>query len=64
MVDLGGIKLHAAVPKIHSDFQVSENVWLCFSPDVPHPLCGKKCRDTDTKRKCRNMKGVNHEGRH
>lgn len=64
MVDLGGMKLHAAAPKAHSDFQILENVWLCFSPDSLHPLCGKRCRDKAAKRKCRNMREGNYEGYH
>jgi molybdate transport system ATP-binding protein len=54
MVDIGGMILHAAIP---TDFycKVYENVWICFAPDAPHPLCGKKCRDQEIQRKCFSM---------
>ncbi len=48
IVDIGGMTLHA----ISSDFKVHENVWVCFAPDAPHPLCGKKCREPEQQRKC------------
>ncbi|MDL1969164.1 MAG: ABC transporter ATP-binding protein [Deltaproteobacteria bacterium] len=51
IVDIGGTTLHAA---ISSDFKVHENVWVCFAPDAPHPLCGKKCREPEQRRKCLN----------
>jgi nitrogenase molybdenum-iron protein alpha/beta subunit len=25
---------------------------VCFTPDAAHPLCGKKCRAAETKRRC------------
>jgi len=49
IVDIGGMTLHTA---ISSDFKVHENVWVCFAPDAPHPLCGKKCREPEQQRKC------------
>jgi len=49
IVDIGSTTLHAA---ISSDFKVHENVWVCFAPDAPHPLCGKKCREPEQQRKC------------
>jgi ABC-type Fe3+/spermidine/putrescine transport system ATPase subunit len=48
IVDIGGMTLHA----ISSDFKVHENVWVCFAPDAAHPLCGKKCREPEQRRKC------------
>jgi len=51
IVDIGGTTLHAA---ISSDFKVHENVWVCFAPDAPHPLCGKKCRAPEAGRRCLN----------
>jgi ABC-type Fe3+/spermidine/putrescine transport system ATPase subunit len=49
IVDIGGTTLHAA---ISSDLKVHENVWVCFALDAAHPLCGKKCRAAETKRRC------------
>jgi ABC-type molybdate transport system ATPase subunit len=49
IVDIGGTTLHAA---ISIDLKVHENVWVCFAPDAAHPLCGKKCRAAETKRRC------------
>jgi ABC-type Fe3+/spermidine/putrescine transport system ATPase subunit len=51
IVDIGGTTLHAS---ISSDFRVRENVWVCFDPDAAHPLCGKKCREPEQRRKCIN----------
>jgi len=51
IVDIGGMTLHAS---ISSDFKVHENVWVCFAPDAPHPLCGKKCRAPEAGRRCLN----------
>ena len=48
IVDIGGTTLHA----ISSDFKMHENVWVCFAPDAAHPLCGKKCREPEQRRKC------------
>ena len=53
-IDIGGMELHAAIPKDLFDFNTYENVWVCFAPDAPHPLCGKKCRAPETRRKCLN----------
>ncbi len=51
IVDIGGTTLYAAIPT-NFDCKVYENVWVCFAPDAPHPLCGKKCRAAETKRRC------------
>jgi ABC-type Fe3+/spermidine/putrescine transport system ATPase subunit len=51
-IDIGGMELHAAIPKDLFDFKIHEDVWVCFAPDAPHPLCGKKCRAPETRRKC------------
>ena len=51
-IDIGGMELHAAIPKDLFDFNTYENVWVCFAPDAPHPLCGKKCREPEQRRKC------------
>ena len=53
-IDIGGMDLHAAIPKDLFDFNTYENVWVCFAPDAPHPLCGKKCRAPEAGRKCLN----------
>ena len=51
-IDTGGMELHAAIPKDLFDFNMYENVWVCFAPDALHPLCGKKCRAPETGRRC------------
>ena len=53
----GGMELHAAIPKDVFDFNIYENVWVCFAPDAPHPLCGKRCRAPEAGRKCLNKIG-------
>jgi len=53
-IDTGGIELQASIPKNLFDFNIDENVWVCFSPDVPHPLCGRRCRAPEARRKCLN----------
>lgn len=51
-IDTNGMELHAAIPKDLFDFKIHEDVWVCFSPDAPHPLCGKKCRAPEAGRRC------------
>lgn len=51
-IDIGGMMLHAVVPKYLFDFKLHENVWVCFPPDALHPLCGKRCRSPKAFRKC------------
>ncbi len=55
-IDTGGLELHAAIRKNISDFKIHEDVWVCFAPDAPHPLCGKTCRAPYARRKCLNQK--------
>ncbi|NDY74335.1 hypothetical protein DO021_20870 [Desulfobacter hydrogenophilus] len=54
-VDIGGMMLQAVVPKYPFDFKLYENVWVCFSPDALHPLCGKRCRSPKAFRACLNI---------
>lgn len=56
-VDLGGVMLQAAVPKHLFDFNLHEDVWVCFAPEALHPLCGKRCRAPEAFRKCINGNG-------
>ncbi len=51
-VDIGGVMLQAAIPIHLFDFEVNENVWVCFAADSLHPLCGKRCRSPELLRKC------------
>ena len=53
-IDTNGMELHAAIPKNLFNFNTYENVWVCFAPDAPHPLCGKKCRAPEAGRRCLN----------
>jgi ABC-type Fe3+/spermidine/putrescine transport system ATPase subunit len=53
-INTGGMKLHAAIPEDLFDFKMHEDVWVCFAPDAPHPLCGKTCRAPYARRKCLN----------
>ena len=53
-IDIGGMELHAAVPKNFFDYKIHEDIWVCFTPDALHPLCGKKCRAPGTRKKCIN----------
>ncbi len=56
-IDIGGMELHATIPKDFFDFKIHEDVWVCFAPDAPHPLCGKKCRAPEAGRRCLNEIG-------
>jgi len=52
MVDVYGLKLQVVIPKINFNFDsFKDNIWVCFSPDALHPLCGKCYRDPEY-RKC------------
>ncbi|RZB31887.1 MAG: hypothetical protein SRB1_01506 [Desulfobacteraceae bacterium Eth-SRB1] len=51
-IDTNGMELHATIPKDLFDFKIHEDVWVCFAPDAPHPLCGKKCRAPEAGRRC------------
>ncbi|MEA1866815.1 MAG: ABC transporter ATP-binding protein [Thermodesulfobacteriota bacterium] len=51
-IDIGGSEVHAAIPKALFDFKIHEDVWACFAPDAPHPLCGKRCGVTEDQRRC------------
>ena len=51
-IDIGGMELHAAVPKNLFDYKIHEDIWVCFTPDALHPLCGKKCRVPGARREC------------
>jgi len=53
-IDIGGTEIHATISKTLFDFKIHENVWVCFAPDAPHPLCGKRCRVAEASRKCLN----------
>lgn len=57
-IDLGGMALYAIVPEASFHFRLSELVWVCFTPEALHPLCGKSCKDPMNQRKCFNQ---NHE---
>ena len=53
-IDIGGMEMYAAIPKDFFNFNTYEKVWVCFAPDAPHPLCGKKCRAPKFQRRCFN----------
>ena len=53
-IDASGMELYATISKKRFNFNIYENVWVCFAPNAPHPLCGKKCRDPVAERKCLN----------
>jgi len=53
-IDLGGMELYAIIPEVSFHFRPSERVWVCFTPDALHPLCGKSCKDPMSQRKCFN----------
>ena len=54
-IDIGGLALHAVIPKSFFNFKVYEDVWVDFAPDALHPLCGRKCRAPEFSRKCHNI---------
>ena len=51
-IDIGGVMLHATIPKDLFDFKPFEDVWVCFDRDAPHPLCGRRQRTRETERRC------------
>jgi len=53
-IDLGGMELYAVIPESSFHFGLLERVWVCFTPDALHPLCGKSCKDPMNQRKCFN----------
>ena len=55
-INTDGMELHAAIARNVFDFEVHENVWVCFAPDAPHPLCGKTCRAPERARRCSDPK--------
>jgi ABC-type Fe3+/spermidine/putrescine transport system ATPase subunit len=57
-VDIGGVMLQAAIPKHLFNFELKENVRVCFSVDALHPLCGKRCRSPKSLRQCIILKGL------
>ena len=54
-IDIGGMQLHATTPKNLFDFNIYKNIWVCFAPDAPHPLCGKKYRAPLSERRCNKI---------
>jgi len=56
-VNIEGLRLEAVVPKEYLSFlDPKENVWVCFSPDALHPLCGRCHRLPPHLRKCQKGK--------
>ncbi len=60
-IDIGGLALHAVIPKALFNFQVYEDVWVNFAPDALHPLCGRRCREPEFSRKCHNISSAQSE---
>ena len=58
-IDAKGMELYATIPRNLFDFNIYENVWVCFAPNAPHPLCGKKYRAPAAERRCFNEIGGN-----
>jgi hypothetical protein len=57
-IDIKGLKLDAVISKEKASFlQTKENIWICFSSDALHPLCGRCHRLPPHLRKC-NTKAV------
>jgi len=44
IIDIGGLELYAITTRHHMKYEVDDEVWVSFSRDAFHPLCGKKCR--------------------
>jgi molybdate transport system ATP-binding protein len=57
-IDLGGMELYAVIPEPSFRFGLLERVWVCFTPDALHPLCGKSCKDPMNKRRCFSYEGA------
>ncbi len=52
-VNIRGLKIKAIVPRKHiSSITRQTSVWVCFSSDVPHPLCGRCHRLPPHLRRC------------
>ena len=58
-IDANGMELYATIPKNLFNFNIYENVWVCFAPNALHPLCGKKCRAPASERRCLDKIGEN-----
>ncbi|MBW2662432.1 MAG: ABC transporter ATP-binding protein [Deltaproteobacteria bacterium] len=44
IVDIAGLKLYATTTRRLLNYEVNDEVWVSFSRNACHPLCGKKCR--------------------
>ncbi len=53
-ININGMEMYATIPKNLFNFNIYENVWVCFATNAPHPLCGKKCRAPASERRCLN----------
>ncbi|AEH44368.1 ABC transporter related protein [Thermodesulfatator indicus DSM 15286] len=54
LIGMENVELEALVPKEQVSLLVpGENVWICFSPEALHPLCGRPCRQPCDLRKCK-----------
>lgn len=43
-VNIAGLKLYATTTRRLLNYEVNDEVWVSFSRNAFHPLCGKKCR--------------------
>ncbi len=61
-VDVYGLRLQVVLPKRSFGFSsIKEYVWVCFSADAPHPLCGKCPRAPEHLRACQKECSSNHQ---
>ena len=55
-IDIKGLKLDAVISKENKCFlEKGNNIWVCFSSDALHPLCGRCHRLPPHLRKCKHL---------
>jgi len=60
VVDISGLEIYAVTTRHLLKYDVNDEVWVSFSRDVPHPMCGKKCKSSnqETLCKCKAIKNT------
>ncbi|EHP87056.1 ABC transporter ATP-binding protein [Methanotorris formicicus] len=53
VVDIGGLEVYATTTRHLLKYGINDDVWVSFSRDAPHPMCGKKCRSPDQEALCK-----------
>ncbi|MDK2789570.1 MAG: molybdate transport system ATP-binding protein [Methanothermococcus sp.] len=52
-VDIGSMEMYAITTRNLLKYDINDEVWVSFSKDAPHPMCGKKCKSKNRKSSCK-----------